>query len=381
MQYKYNPITRQMDLCVGKNPQFASIQLDTTGGIAASEGRLSWNADDGTMNIGMPGGRVNLQVGQESLVRVVNKSGAKIANGKLVYNAGSQGNRIKVELADCSDPDKIIVLGMVTEDIKNNATGYVTLWGSVSGEEDQPINTLAYPEGTKLYLSTAGDFTNTHPTNPTHATIVIGVVTRQHAKEGKISVNVTSFTVGNNFDGTLRQGIFNKSTGTAAATGFTAVNDQGHWMTVGIGGSNNVAFGEAAVFYGPGYNDNWYAVDGNKSHKWFVDPTDSHNNSSLSYLSMELDPSGHLTLGRGQFTSTLVTGTAPLNVAFTTLNTNLNADLLDGQHGSYYAAATNKTGTLILDDGTNWRVTLEFVNGVLSNVTTAASSGALASWT
>ena len=34
--------------------------------------------------------------------------------------------------------------------------------------------------------------------------------------------------------------------------------------------------------------------------------------------------------------STVATGTAPLTVASTTMVTNLNADLLDGQHGSYY---------------------------------------------
>ena len=38
----------------------------------------------------------------------------------------------------------------------------------------------------------------------------------------------------------------------------------------------------------------------------------------------------------GQITSSVATGTAPLAVASTTLNTNLNADLLDGQQGSWY---------------------------------------------
>jgi len=47
----------------------------------------------------------------------------------------------------------------------------------------------------------------------------------------------------------------------------------------------------------------------------------------------------------GQLTSTLATGTAPLAVTSTTLNTNLNADLLDGQHGSYYATASSISGT------------------------------------
>ncbi|RTL07756.1 hypothetical protein EKK58_01025 [Candidatus Dependentiae bacterium] len=39
--------------------------------------------------------------------------------------------------------------------------------------------------------------------------------------------------------------------------------------------------------------------------------------------------------------SRIATGTAPLTVASTTLVTNLNADLLDGQHGSYYTTFTS----------------------------------------
>lgn len=38
----------------------------------------------------------------------------------------------------------------------------------------------------------------------------------------------------------------------------------------------------------------------------------------------------------GYFKSTVGTGTAPYQCSSTTLNTNLNADLLDGQHGAYY---------------------------------------------
>jgi len=46
-----------------------------------------------------------------------------------------------------------------------------------------------------------------------------------------------------------------------------------------------------------------------------------------------------------QLESTVSTGTAPLVVASTTLVTNLNADLLDGQTGSYYLDRANQTGT------------------------------------
>ena len=43
----------------------------------------------------------------------------------------------------------------------------------------------------------------------------------------------------------------------------------------------------------------------------------------------------------GQLTNTVATGTAPFVVSSTTLVTNLNADRLDGQHGSFYQNASN----------------------------------------
>ena len=45
--------------------------------------------------------------------------------------------------------------------------------------------------------------------------------------------------------------------------------------------------------------------------------------------------------------STVATGTAPFTISSTTLVTNLNADLLDGQHGSFYQNATNINAGLL----------------------------------
>jgi hypothetical protein len=54
-----------------------------------------------------------------------------------------------------------------------------------------------------------------------------------------------------------------------------------------------------------------------------------------------------------RFVSTVSTGTAPLTVSSSTLVTNLNADLLDGQQGSYYldtsSTAQTKTGNLTVN--------------------------------
>jgi len=64
--------------------------------------------------------------------------------------------------------------------------------------------------------------------------------------------------------------------------------------------------------------------------------------------------------------STVAIGTAPLEVTSTTVVTNLNADLLDGQHGAYYATAANLVATGAFVD-TN---TL----GIATNVTNIADN-------
>lgn len=76
----------------------------------------------------------------------------------------------------------------------------------------------------------------------------------------------------------------------------------------------------------------------------------------------------------GQFTIPVATGTSPLSVSSTTVNTNLNADLLDGQHGSYYQDAGNiNTGTLVAARGGTGQSTY-VVGDILFASTTSALS-------
>ena len=62
------------------------FDLNYTG--ATAEGRLSWNFEDATLDLGMGGGNVTQQIGQEIYYRVKNQSGATISNGRVVRNAG-----------------------------------------------------------------------------------------------------------------------------------------------------------------------------------------------------------------------------------------------------------------------------------------------------
>ena len=103
------------------------IQFDLAVATAVQEGRAQWNPDDGTLEIGMPGGNVVNQVGQEITQRVTNDEGALIANGKMVYVSGGVGANALVKIADNTDFSDVAckTLAMATEDIAIGQKGYV----------------------------------------------------------------------------------------------------------------------------------------------------------------------------------------------------------------------------------------------------------------
>jgi hypothetical protein len=68
--------------------------------------------------------------------------------------------------------------------------------------------------------------------------------------------------------------------------------------------------------------------------------------------------------------STVATGTAPFSIASTTAVTNLNADLLDGQHGNYYAAASSLSNYQPLDADLTAIAALSGTSGLLKKTNT-----------
>jgi hypothetical protein len=176
------------------------IEFDQTPTGSAGVGVMRWNDTDGTVDVGLKGGNVTLQVGQESVIRVVNKSGSNLLEAnyqavrvRLVAEGGAQGQRLAVVLALAdTDADSATTIGLVTETINNNQEGFVTTSGEVKN-----INTTGslqgetWVDGDILYLSgtTSGRITNVKPSAPTH-TIIIGYVVYAHANNGKIFVKV-----------------------------------------------------------------------------------------------------------------------------------------------------------------------------------------------
>ena len=171
------------------------VLFDTAATPTLQVGMMAWNSADGTVDLRLMGNNVTLQLGQEQVVRVVNKTGGNLleANYQAVKITGAQGNRLKVGLArGDSDPNSADTIGLVTETIANNQEGFVTSSGLVRN-----INTTGslqgetWNDGDVLYLSptTFGAVTNIKPLAPQH-TVILGFVIRAHVNQGQIYVKV-----------------------------------------------------------------------------------------------------------------------------------------------------------------------------------------------
>ena len=173
------------------------VYFNTGAAVGNLTGQLNWNDVDGTLDLGLKGDNVVLQIGQESVIRVVNKTATNItlqgSNYQAVRITGAQGNRLKVDLAQATtDNLSAETIGLVTETIANNQEGFITTSGLVRN-----INTTGslqgetWNDGDILYLSptVAGRITKVKPVAPNHL-VIVGYVVRAHITQGQIFVKV-----------------------------------------------------------------------------------------------------------------------------------------------------------------------------------------------
>lgn len=131
------------------------------------EGDLVWNPVDHTIDVHPDVAGATLQVGQENWLRVVNKTGATLTGGTVVYIDDAQGSRPTVAKSDASQTSTVAdrTIGVVTADIANNAEGYVVTFGLLRG-----YNTSAWGDGDPVWVNpaTPGGLTNVEPSAPDH---------------------------------------------------------------------------------------------------------------------------------------------------------------------------------------------------------------------
>lgn len=382
-----------------------------TAGATGAVARLAWNNTDGTLEVGMGGGNVTQQIGQENLQKVANRTAGDLLNGKVVRIVGSYGSRPSVDYAQAnSEATSTNTYGVLTETITTLTEGFVTTFGYVRG-----LDTSGLTEGAQIYLSptVAGGLTSTKPTAPNHM-VKVGWCVRANAVDGIILVNVMNgvetdelhdvkyTTLANNdlftYDST---NLYWKNSQSFTLTGISSITNNGVTDTLTLANSNTG--GNALKVTGNALVTANLRIQGNLQ----VDGTTTTVNSTtitiddpIFTLGGDTAPTADDNKDRGiefrwhngtvaktgffgfddstgefafipdgtntaevysgtdgsiralTLKSTVATGIAPLSITSTTLVTNLNADLLDGQEGTYYRNATNiNAGTLSVSYG------------------------------
>jgi hypothetical protein len=163
------------------------VQIDTAATPVSAVGRLVWDDGNGSLSLGLKGGATSVILGEQEFVRAYNDSGASLAKGQVVYISGAQGNRVAVKLAlGDSDANSKDTIGFVAETITAGGEGWILTSGTLAS-----LNTSTLVAGATVYLSptTAGAYTTTKPTAPSH-TVILGFVQRVHASVGSFYVKV-----------------------------------------------------------------------------------------------------------------------------------------------------------------------------------------------
>lgn len=163
------------------------VQFDLSHTATSGVGKVMWNSTEGTLEYQLVGGNIAHRIGQDLVARVRNNTGGTLAKGSVVYVSGANGDRKQVALASAANESQSTkVIGVLAEAITDGNEGFCMVTGVVKG-----LNTSSYTVGTGLWLSdtTPGAFTATRPVAPSHG-VFVGWVTRVHANNGEIWVNV-----------------------------------------------------------------------------------------------------------------------------------------------------------------------------------------------
>jgi hypothetical protein len=173
------------------------IDFDLTAAPALTTGRLAWNPDDGTLDVGLLGDSI-LQVGQEQLYFAKNSSGSQVVSGTAVMfyePVGASGKLSFVKAVSDGSVSYEYMMGVVTKAIDNGDFGYVTTFGLVRGfDTSGAAKTVpeSWADGDLLYFDAAypGELTKVEPAAPAFHSPVAVVIRAATGGSGSVFVRM-----------------------------------------------------------------------------------------------------------------------------------------------------------------------------------------------
>ena len=140
----------------------AYVDFENAAGTTVAAGRMWYDNSTGSWNLGMGGGQITQQVGEE--IFVYGKATSAITEGQVVVKTGAVGASGVITFAPAGTgiTDDQTIIGIATENIALNGFGRVTAFGVVHG-----IDTSAFTDGATVWYNPAtGGLTATKPTAP-----------------------------------------------------------------------------------------------------------------------------------------------------------------------------------------------------------------------
>jgi hypothetical protein len=263
-------------------------------------------------------------------VPVYNNTGSTITKGTIVRENGADSATGELRIAAFNSllsVDAHRILGVMTEDIAPNASGYARAVGHVRG-----LNTNSFSVGTLLYASatTAGAWTNALPTAFNSYAQIIGWVTKQNATTGEIYVRIVPATTLENLANVKDQ---------PPSVGQVLVYDGSVWAGTTTAAATSIGLPGASPPPG-GFKSIWFQDSaGNMTYDSGFTYTDSTNTLAIGGTATT---AGVLRLGEATNNGTNSIGIqAPATLASDTTYTLPSADGTSGQ-----VLSTNASGTL-----------------------------------
>lgn len=160
---------------------------DTHAGHLTPEGTLWYSSVDHTLAFRNDITGTNLNIGEESFIRVINNTGSPIPACRAVRHNGVDvlAGRPQIIMALADTFEHATLLGVTAHEILDGEEGFVLSEGTL-----RLCDTSLLPSGTPLYLSDTvpGTFGETPPSIVTQ----VGGVLVSDAVEGKLQVNIVN---------------------------------------------------------------------------------------------------------------------------------------------------------------------------------------------
>jgi hypothetical protein len=237
-----------------------SQQFSNGSAVTLAAGKMWYDGSTGSWNLGMGGGNITQQVGEEQFI--YGKASAAITDSplRIVYHTGTVGSSGVIKFAPtiAGITDINAIIGIATENIANNAFGRITTFGVVRGIT---TNGTAYGEtwaddDVIWYNPVTGNPTKVEPVAP-NIKIQVGLVInagsggsgsfqvllRPGSKLGGTDSNVQFGTLANNnliqYDSTLQ---YWKNVTPASVTGVGSVANAVTFNNGGAGAASGTTF-------------------------------------------------------------------------------------------------------------------------------------------